>query len=382
MENEEQLKRIDEIVSKLESKDFNLYFFTLDTKGNPSAGVANIYEHVKVLNELGYKAHIMHEKNDYQIKGNELGLGIEDWLGEEYASLPHISIESQQLQVAAEDFIFIPEIFASIMDQVKGFPCKKVVFSQSPQYMFEILPIGKRWSFDYGFHDAITTSETQANVIKNHFPTVNTHVVPVAIPEYFKDSDKPKKPIVAILSRETSDTSKIAKSFYLQYPMYKWLTFKDMRGMPRKAFAKELSECCLAVWVDDKAGFGTFPVEAMECKTPVIGKMPDIIPEWMVDTNEQGQEVIKNNGIWTNTTQNIPQLISQFVKLYLEDSIPQEVMDNMEATCGIYTNENQKEAIQKVYGGLIENRIAEFNNMKPKEEEMVSEDNNTEENTK
>jgi hypothetical protein len=27
-------------------------YFTLDTKGNPTAGIANIYEHVKLLNEL------------------------------------------------------------------------------------------------------------------------------------------------------------------------------------------------------------------------------------------------------------------------------------------------------------------------------------------
>ena len=39
-----------------------MYFFTLDTKGNPTAGIANIYEHVKMLNELGYNACILHEK--------------------------------------------------------------------------------------------------------------------------------------------------------------------------------------------------------------------------------------------------------------------------------------------------------------------------------
>jgi hypothetical protein len=55
--NEEQ---INAVISRLESKDFGIYFFTLDTKGNPVAGVANIYEHVKVLNELGYKAYILH----------------------------------------------------------------------------------------------------------------------------------------------------------------------------------------------------------------------------------------------------------------------------------------------------------------------------------
>jgi hypothetical protein len=77
MENKEQIKRVEEIIGKLESKDFNIYFFTLDTKGNPVASVANIYEHVKVLTELGYNAHIMHEKNDYRLLTNEDGFGID-----------------------------------------------------------------------------------------------------------------------------------------------------------------------------------------------------------------------------------------------------------------------------------------------------------------
>ena len=41
----EQITQVNEVLAKLESKDFNLYFFTLDTKGNPTAGIANIYEH-------------------------------------------------------------------------------------------------------------------------------------------------------------------------------------------------------------------------------------------------------------------------------------------------------------------------------------------------
>ena len=41
---------------KITKKDFGIYFFTLDTKGNPTAGVATIYEHVKILRELGFNA--------------------------------------------------------------------------------------------------------------------------------------------------------------------------------------------------------------------------------------------------------------------------------------------------------------------------------------
>lgn len=356
----EQIKQVKEVLAKLESKDFNLYFFTLDTKGNPTAGIANIYEHVKMLNELGYNASILHEKNDYKLRGDQEGNGIADWLGEEYASLPHVSIEAQQLNISPADFIIIPEIFANIMDQVKVFPCKKVVLSQSYDYLLELLQIGKRWNVDYGFNDVITTSEKQANYLKTLFPSIKTHVIPVSIPTYFKDSDKPKIPVVSILTRNQGDAAKIAKSFYLQYPIYKWITFKELRGLPRQQFASELAKSCLAVWVDDQSGFGTFPLEAIECNTPVIGKMPNMIPEWMENVDKDNNVTIKQNGVWTNTTLNIPELIATYLKVWLEDSVPSDLTDAINETKGKYSQDKQVEIATKVYSSLHENRINEL----------------------
>lgn len=360
---EEQKKQIESTLQNLNDKTFNLYFFTLDTKGNPTAGIANIYEHVKILNELGYNASILHEKNDYKLRGNEEGQGIAEWLGEEYSQLPHVSIEGQQLNVGPADFIIIPEIFSNIMDQVKGFPCRKVVMGQSYDYLLELLPIGKRWNVDYGFNDVITTSVKQAQYLSNLFPSINLHLVPVSIPSYFKPSEKPKLPVIALHTRNQSDASKIAKAFYLQYPMYKWITFKELRGLPRQEFAEELGKCCLAVWVDDTAGFGTFPLEAFESNTTVIGKIPNMVPEWMETTDEEGNNVIKNNGVWTNTTLNIPELIATYLKVWLEDAIPAELTDAVESSKGQYTSEKQLAAVKEVYGGLFANRIAELNNM-------------------
>jgi len=357
---EQQIEQVKTVLTKLDNKDFGLYFFTLDTKGNPTASVANIYEHVKLLTDLGYKATILHEKNDYKLKGDENGFGIEDWLGAEYAALPHLSVESQTLNIGPADFIIIPEVFSTIMDQVKGFPCKKVVFCQSYDYLLELLPIGKRWNVDYGFNDVITTSEKQAKYVKNLFPSVNTQVVPVSIPSYFKNSDKPKTPVVTIHTRNAGDAAKIAKSFYLQFPMYKWVTFKELRGLTKEQFALELSQSCLAVWIDDAAGFGTFPLEAIESNTPVIGKIPNLVPEWLESKDEEGNVTIKNNGIWTNTIINIPELIATFMKVWLEDSIPADLMDGMKESQGQYTSEKQKVALSDVYGKLVTNRKAEL----------------------
>ena len=141
----EQLENIKNSIEKIKNKDFGIYFFTLDTKGNPTAGVATIYEHVKKLRDLGYNAQILHDKKDYKLREDEEGMGIAEWLGEEYATLPHISIESQQLQVGPQDFVIIPEAFASVMKQTKDFPCKRVIFLQAYEYIFEMLEIREGW---------------------------------------------------------------------------------------------------------------------------------------------------------------------------------------------------------------------------------------------
>lgn len=338
-------------IDKINKKDFTIYFFTLDTKGNPTAGVANIYEHVKILNELGYKACILHEKNDYQ--------GVGNWLGEEYSNLPHESIEDQELNISASDFIIIPEVFANVMQQTAKFPCKRIVLVQSYDYILELLNIGMSWTF-YGIEDVITTSPKLSQYVKSLFPNIRTWEIPVGIPEYFKSTDKPKKPIIAIHTREQQEALKIIKTFYLQNPIYKWLTFKDMRGMPREAFAETLSECCLSVWVDDKSSFGTFPIESMKCDVPVIGKIPNIIPEWMEKPTEDGNIDVKNNGVWTSSVLHIPNLIAEYMKIWLEDNVPPVIGESMAETKKLYTIEDEKSKIEEVYTHFFSTRVAEI----------------------
>lgn len=345
-------EQVQESLKKIENKDFGFYFFVMDTKNNPVGWVANVYEHAKTLSNLGFKSYILHEKNDFTSVGG--------WLGEDYASLPHISIESQQLKVSPADFLIIPEIFANVMEQTKKMPCKRIVFSQCYDYILEIINLGATWG-EYGITDAITTTEKQKTYINSLFPNVNVEVVPVGIPEYFVKSDKPQKPIVAISTRKQEDMLKIVKTFYLRNPLFKWVTFRDLRGIPKKNFAKTLSESCLSVWVDDIASFGTFPIESMKSGVPVIGKIPNMVPEWLEEMDEQNNPLIKDNGIWTNDFLKIPDLIATFIRLWLEDNIPAELYQKMnDSVEGKYLMEEEKKNIENVYNNLLQKRKMEL----------------------
>lgn len=348
---------ITESISKLEKKDFRIFFFVMDTKGNAIASIANIYEHVKMLRELGYDAQILHEKNDYTPMGTALG--------DVYGELPHVSIESQQLKVNTHDFIVIPEIFANVMEQTSKLPSKRIVFVQSYDYILEMLMPAKNW-LDYGIKTVITTTEKQKDYVENLMSNrVKAEVIPVGIPEYFKASDKPKKPIIAVSTRDQRDLVKLYKSFYLKYPHLKWVSFRDMKGLPREVFAKSLAESCLAIWIDKPSAFGTFPVEAMKCDVPVLGLVPDMIPEWMGD----------KNGLWTQDPLAIVDLAANYFQAWLEDGEPQELYDEMSKIKEQYTLEGQKNKVAEVYGKIIQERIEELRSTLPLE---VGVENNVE----
>lgn len=337
---------IKEAISSLEKKDFRIFFFVMDTKGNVIASLANIYEHVKTLRELGYDAQILHEKNDYTPIGNLLGDG--------YDNLPHVSIESQQLKVNSQDFIIIPEIFSNVMEQTSKLPSKRVVFVQSYDYILEMLVPGKNWA-DYGIKDVITTNDKLKEHVENLFNrTVKTEVIPVSIPEYFKSSDKPKKPIISIVTRDQRDLVKIYKTFYLKYPHLKWVSFRDMRGLSRENFAKSLSESCLAIWVDPISSFGTFPLESIQSNVPVLGLIPHITPEWMTD----------KNGLWTYDPNAIADLAANYFQTWLEDNEPSELYEEMEKSKR-YTLSEQKEKIKEVYERIFTDRIKELESVLP-----------------
>ena len=374
----EQLEKIKESIEKIENKDFGIYFFTIDTKGNPTAGVATIYEHVKKLRELGYNANILHDKNDYKLREDEEGMGIAEWLGEEYANLPHVSIESQKLQVGPSDFVVIPEAFASIIKQTVSFPCKRIVFLQSYEYIFEMLEIGEGWE-QFGITDVITTNKSLSEYAQSVFRGLRTDIIPVGIPEYFKNSTEPKIPTIAMSARDKRELLKIVKIFYQKYPHYRFVTFRDMSGLPREMFAKELAKSFVSVWVDELSSFGTFPLESMRTKTPVIGKIPRMVPEWMGSVDQKGNLNLNDNGIWTPNLNSIPDIIATMVGLYLEDAIPENILNGMSEWENKYSTEESDKILSEVYKNIFDRRIVElqhtYDQIRQKEETVTIENN-------
>jgi hypothetical protein len=311
-------------ILNLREKKARIYFFVQDTKGNAKASIRLIYQMADALKKDGFNPIMLHEKNDY--------VGVASWLGEEYMTLPHKAIEGQNLEISPEDFLIIPEIFGFIMEQVSKLPCAKIVLTQQYSNMLETLQPGQGWA-QFGFYKCITTSNLQKDYIERVMRQSTFDIVKPYIGESFSPKPTPPMPIVAVHTKEQSDAVNLIKTFYLKFPQYRWFTFRDLRGLSEKDFAKSLKECFLSIWIDDKSGFGTFPLESMACGVPTIGKIPDLQPEWMTE----------DNGIWVTDVTLMSDFIADFIQNWLEDGIKPELFDHMKETVVKYQNKQEFE---------------------------------------
>lgn len=339
--------RIEEHISKLEKKDFSMYFYVIDTKGNPSGSLSYIYDIALGLKEMGYNVNMLHNEEEF--------VGVEEWLGKEYSDLPHFNIEKNSIDISPSDFLFIPEIYSNVMSATKKLPCQRIAILQNFDRMTEFIPFGSTWN-DLGISKAITTNENNAKRLKTYFPYIDVNVITPKISKVFYKNNEIKKLIINIVTKDSNDINKIVKPFFWQYPMYRWVAFRDLRGMNREDFSKALQESAITIWVDNDTDFGYIPLEAMKCGSIVIGKMPNTIPEWMIDGDN-----LRNAGVWVDDFVSIPTVLASVIRTWTMDEIPDELQKNADEIVSNYTQGKQLQDIKDIIvNKIINDRKSEF----------------------
>ena len=340
---QEQISKLENSIENIKNKKSRIYFIVQDTKGNAKASVAYIYRFAMSLLNSGYNPIMLHEKTDYT--------GVSSWLGSEYdEKLPHKSIEGQNLEVSPEDFIVVPELFGFVMSQITKLPCGKIVLSQAYDHVLETLQPGENWN-QLGFYKCITTSEAQKEYLENVMRNVSYDVLPPYISNNFINQQFPPKPIIAIHSREQRDSINLIKNFYVKFPQYRWVTFKDMRGLSEKEFANVFQDCFLSVWIDETSSYGTFPLESMKCGVPVLGLTPNMVPQWMNS----------DNGLWVNNKIQMVDFVADFLQNWLEDNVKDSLYEEMIKTVeNLPTKEYFEEKSVSLFEDYINTRLTSF----------------------
>ena len=336
------LEKLQKSVENLKNKSVRIYFFVQDTKGNAKASVTHTYRIAMTLKNNGYNPIILHEQKDY--------IGVSEWLGAEFMELPHTSVEGQQLEISPEDFVIIPEIFGYIMPQITKLPCAKIVLCQSADWITETLSPGQSWS-SLGFPKCIITSEWLRDYVAPIMKNVSYDIIEPSISEKFSTSKFPAKPIVSVHSREQRDGVNFIKKFYLKFPQFRWVTFRDMRALSEEEFSNTLKESCLSVWIDTQSSFGTYPLESMASNCPVIGLVPNITPSWLN----------QDNGIWVTESDKLIDYTADYIQNWIEDNISEKLYSNGLETSKSYQDHKKfNETVIDLFGKYLEAREEYF----------------------
>lgn len=371
MDNTKEIvQRIETEIGKLKDKSFKVLFYVPDAKNNTTGYISYIYQMALTLQQLGYNVKMLYQlDNEYTaeelkklnlenqpIDDNRVFVGVTESLGEKYAALEHANIQNEELEVSPSDFLIIPEVYSSVMNQTKKLSCKRIVLTQNYNYLTDFIQVGVSWA-NFGITDTITSCLNQAELVNSVFPYVKTKVLTPYIPSYFYEGNEPKKLIVNIITKSQKDANKIIKPFYWKYPMYKWVSFRDLRSYPREMFADYLREGAITIWVDSDTQFGYAPLEAIKSGNIVIGKIPELIPEWMLS---EDKTQLLDNGIWFNDINSVHKIIADVIRTWINDDIPSEITDAMKETAKKYSFDEYKVNLDNLINSYINERVKEF----------------------
>lgn len=357
LNKEEMIRVVEENIKKMENKSFNVFFFVIDTKGNPSGSLEYIYRTALTLKGLGYNVAMLHQEEEF--------VGVRDWLGDAAADLPHHNIEKENVEISACDFLFIPEILSSVMSQTKTLPCKRVIILQNHNFMADFMPVGVT-PFDVNINEVVTTTNALKDIVDEYFPGIKTHIVRPVINPVFRNNSNPKKLIINVVSRSQDDISRIVKPFYWKYPVYKWVSFRDLRGVTQEVFADALREGAITIWIDEISDFGYSALEAAKSGSIVIAKVPDTSTDWtyVYEESEDGKNAsncLNPAFIWFDDIRRVPDMIASVVRTWTLDRIPQELYDNLAKAADNYTYDAHLSDIEKEYvQELFNKRLSDF----------------------
>lgn len=347
------ISRIESEIEKIDKKENTIFFFVIDTKGNPSGCLEYIYRLAKITEDCGYQVTMLYQVNQEE---NEEFVGVRDWLGNEFADLKHENIMSEEVGVSPSDVLFIPEIFANIMIQTKKLPCKRVVIMQNYDFILEQTPISAQWG-NFGIVDAITNTEVNAKLLNDIFPYVKTSVVEPYISDMFGETNEPKKMVINIVAKNQDDINKIIKPFYWKYPMFKWVSFRDLRGFPKENFAQLLREGIATIWVDENTYFGYSALEAMKSGSIVLAKTTELAQKWM--ENEEHNS-LNDSCIWFDTFHELHKMIASVVRSWITDKVPQKIYEDGKKVLTYYSYDNTKNQMEEYLVTTLEKRKKEM----------------------
>jgi glycosyltransferase involved in cell wall biosynthesis len=382
---EEHNKFVDEVIEKVASKNFKIYFYC-PPMNVASGGISVLFKNAQILKEAGYNVVIVYEprinnkasfdaSNKAKKRIDIYEVFNPTWLGNlldgiepkplgdgELKFDDGSTVNSFPLTLGPEDFFIIPEGFPNIMEKIAQMPCKKIILAQSWYYILNSLNMGQKWQH-FGIKDVISVSDGITEYLNAIMPGLSIKQYSQSIDRsLFKPVDSvDKNPVIAFMPGRTPDavikTYNVIKTFYSFFPHLSWIRVDELKGLSKEEYAERLGAASICLYTDEIAGFGTMPLEAMAMGTHVVGWTP-----------LGGKEYMKqNNGFWAQNGDvfQLAELLGMAVERLLTGKLDAEgVTGEYEKTLEKYAPEKEKESLINIINEYKNERIAEFNQLK------------------
>jgi hypothetical protein len=154
-----------------------MIYYLIADHPEPSWGTGMLYEHVRLLRELGYDASVLHHQAPYRPGWREL-------------EVPVRYLDQPGFAATAEDLVVVPEVLAG-SEAVQRHPWRRVVFVQGSFLVVR----GMGGAIDYaalGYEAAMAVLPHVARVVERHFG-LTPQVVPPFIAPHFFLSPRPRR---------------------------------------------------------------------------------------------------------------------------------------------------------------------------------------------
>jgi glycosyltransferase involved in cell wall biosynthesis len=257
----------------------------------PSGGIKQLYRMVDVLNNLGYKAFILHKNNGYRhtwfqnktpILYNFKILKPLDTLYDSPKMsfsgiirhfLKNIFANKKSSKIYKDDIIVFPEFYGMHINEIL-IDNPKVIYVQGCYLTFSNHPLNKNLIHTPYLKEStigiLINSDDGINYFKNVFPKKKVYKVRHAI-ELDKFSPSTKKKQLAFMSRKNfKDIRQVLGNLYLKKLLDDW-SLIDIQNLNHDEVAAILSESTVFLSSGIDEGFGLPALEALASGCLVIG---------------------------------------------------------------------------------------------------------------
>lgn len=269
---------------KTESR--RIYFLCL-IEGKPVGGLRKIYEHVEILNKMGFQAFVLHNKRGFRYDWFESSAPVAyidslfdplvmcDATGAVTAELPSLS---------KQDILVIPETFAyQILPHASKLQCYSVIFNQNAYLTFIQLSLSSHPFtaenrqadsspyFSKYLLDTLVVSEENVEYVRYVFPGIKVSRIYLGIDFNLFTFQPEKKKQIAFMPRKCPEESLQVVQLIKSRDLLKEWTFAPIINKNEEEVAQILKESALFMSFSSQEGFGLPPIEALACGCLLVG---------------------------------------------------------------------------------------------------------------